>query len=116
MEAMAAKTVGQGSAPMRSATYMELAVKIAEPSAPITTARSVSCFPPEFRGAVEFCWSIVIIPFQLRTMKPSGSYRCPINKKNPRTKVAEGSAVKRFRAFCLGPGIQAYLFLKLNVH
>ena len=39
--ASAAKTIGQGSAPSRSAMKSELAVRIAEPSAPMTSARAV---------------------------------------------------------------------------
>ena len=37
------KMVGHGSAPMRSATYIELAVMTTKPSSPISNARTLNC-------------------------------------------------------------------------
>ena len=45
MDSTATKMVGQGNAPIRSATYTELVVMTTEPSAPIRRLRSVSCSP-----------------------------------------------------------------------
>ena len=48
MERIATKIVGQGSAPMRSATYMELVVMTTEPRAPMITPLSVNCSENDF--------------------------------------------------------------------
>ena len=79
MAAMEAKIVGQGKAPMRSATYIELAVSSAEPKAPKISALadrprwaagsvrdvrvSAPACPLDWAAAVFQLFSILLLPF-----------------------------------------------------